>query len=188
MKNFHRLFFLSCISFTCIYKPALAQIQLYQLSGVVADAQYKYPLGYTAVFVDGTGRATVASSEGFFSIAVAANERITFSRVGYLPKSYIVPDTLTDDIVSIGVFMYQDTVELGIIEIYPWPTREEFREAFVSLQLEEEKKLNPENFPGIQFFPADTVPPEPTVMNPISYFYENVVQPIEYSRKKRKKA
>lgn len=167
---------------------ASAQVKLYQISGIIADAEYKIPLGYTAVFVDGTGRATVASSAGFFSIAVAAKEKITFSRVGYLPKSYIVPDTLTDDIISIGVFMFQDTVELGAVEIYPWPTRDEFHDAFVSLQLQEEKQLSAENFPGIQFFPADTVPPDPTWRNPVSYFYENVVQPIEYNRKKRKKA
>jgi hypothetical protein len=167
---------------------AFSQVPVYQVSGIAADAQYKFPLPYTALFVEGTGRATMASAEGFFSIAVSPGEKITFSRVGYLPKSYIVPDSLTADIVSIGVFMYQDTVELSTIEIYPWPTRDEFHDAFVSLQLQEEEKLLQENFPGINFFPADTVPPEPTWRNPVSFFYENVVQPIEYNRKKKKKA
>ncbi|MBC8047110.1 MAG: hypothetical protein H7Y00_09970 [Fimbriimonadaceae bacterium] len=188
MKNLYtRTFILVIFSFYAKEKIS-AQAKLFQLSGIVADAGYQYPLPYTAVFVEGTGRVTIASQMGFFSIAVAAGEKITFTHVGYTPKSFLVPDTLSADLVSIGVFLMLDTIELNLVEIYPWPTRDEFHDAFVALQLAEEKKIDPINFPGIRFTITDTVPHAPTIMNPISFFYENVVQPIEYNRKKKKKA
>lgn len=164
-----------------------AQIKLYQLSGIVSDAASSFPLAYTAVNIDGTYRATWANEKGFFSIPVAAGEKIIFTHVGFEPKSFIVPDTFSTDIVSIGVFMHEDTIELTTVEIYPWPDVHEFHDAFVGLQLAEEKY-------EIEFFgikgkeQIDTVPPEPTIFQPISLFYEEIIKPIEYKRKKKNKA
>lgn len=187
MKQFYKAIF-TIILLTLSSFHVSAQVKLYQLSGIVSDEQYKYPLAYTAVYVEGTSRVAVASSMGFFSIAVAAGEMITFTHVGYAAKSFVIPDTLHSDMVSIGVFLAEDTVELNVVEIYPWPSRDEFHDAFVGLQIAEEYKLSAINFPGINFHPKDTVPPPPTIMNPISFLYENIVQPIEYNKKKKKTA
>jgi len=173
------------VIFICLQLSGRTQVKLTQLSGFTVDAVTEYPLPYTSVEIKGTWRGTAANSLGFFSLAVAANDTIQFSTVGYEPKMFIVPDTITNDMTSIGVFLKRDTILLDVVVIYPWPSREDFQEAFVGLQLaREERSISILGIKGVE--QIDTVPKEPTIFQPISLLYEEVIKPIEYKRKKRK--
>jgi hypothetical protein len=162
-----------------------AQQQLVQLSGLVSEAGSGYPLPYSTVRVLNSYRGTVSNGSGFFSLVVAPNDSIQFSSVGYQSRTYVVPDTITDMITSIGVFLSRDTMLLDVVEVYPWPSRDDFRDAFLALQLAD-PMLTMGPIPGIKTV-VDTVPKSPTIFNPITLFYEEVIQPIEWSRKKRNK-
>ncbi|HAE36121.1 MAG TPA: hypothetical protein DCG22_10030, partial [Bacteroidetes bacterium] len=152
-----------------------ASAQLIQLSGIVAEDRTGYPLPFATVHVLGTYRGTVSSANGFFSLVVAPNDSIRFSSVGYESRLFVVPDTLTDVITSIGVFLPIDTMQLETVEVYPWPTRDDFADAFLALQLaNHELRMGP--IPGIKTV-VDTVPPAPTIFNPITLFYEEIIKP-----------
>jgi len=172
------------ICLSCTYNLR-AQENLIQLSGLISEVRTGYPLPYSTIQVLNTYRGTVANSSGFFSLVVAPNDSIRFSSVGYESKIFVVPDTLTDVITSIGVFLGRDTMVLDVVEVYPWPSREDFRDAFLSLQLaQNELTMGP--IPGIKTI-VDTVPKGPTIFNPITLFYEEIIEPLEWSRKKRNK-
>lgn len=163
-----------------------AQRRLMQLSGVIIDGQYSYPLPYATVEILNSYRGAAANSQGFFSIVVAVGDSLRFSSVGYKPRMYIVPDTITDIITSIGVLLERDTVFLNTVEIYPWPKREDFKNAFLAMQMAEpELTMGP--IPGIKM-QVDTTRVAPTIFNPITLFYESVIAPIEYNRRKKNRA
>lgn len=114
-----------------------------QLSGVVVTEEGKevIVLPYTNVAVKGTSRGTITEMDGFFSIVVVKGETVVFSRIGYKNEQYIIPDTLTSDSQSIVQSLIKDTVMLAEAVIYPWPSRENFKEEFLSMDVVDEYQL-----------------------------------------------
>ena len=171
--------------FTCTTQNVQAQQELIQLSGIVTDAETMFPLSYATVSVPNEMRGVNASVEGFFSIVVKRSDTLQFSAIGYKPKLYVVPDSGTDVIESIAVKLESDTLTLEQFVIYPWPSKEDFREAFLAYQETQQYVVGP--LPGLRRpWEIDTVPQAPSpIMNPISFFYDEVVKPIQWKKKKR---
>ncbi len=183
IRKYRFLISLLSICLTCY--STTAQNSLIQLSGIITDEQTNIPVSYATVLVENELRGVNASMEGFFSIVVARTDTIQFSALGYKPKYYVVPDTGTDNIASIAVFLKKDTITLDLVEIYPWPSPEDFRDAFLAYQENRQYTVAP--IPGLKS-PAeiDTVPKPPSpIMNPISFFYEEVIKPIQWQKRKR---
>ena len=55
--------------------------------------------------------------------------------MGYKDINYIIPDTLTSNRYSAIQLMTKDTIYLPETVIYPWPTREQFRYAFLNTEI-----------------------------------------------------
>ncbi len=163
-----------------------AQSELIQLSGIVTDDQTLLPVPYAQVSVPASRHYTYSSVEGFFSMVVDPLDTIEFSALGYKTRMYVVPDSGFQVITSIAVFLSKDTLMLDAVEIYPWPSREEFRDAFLAYQESRENQIGP--IPGIKSRnEIDTVPKAPSpIMNPISFLYEEVVKPVQWQKRKRK--
>jgi hypothetical protein len=51
---------------------------------------------------------------------------------------FIIPDTLTDNKYSLIQVLRTDTVYLKTTEVYPWPTKEQFKQAFLKLEMPED--------------------------------------------------
>jgi len=168
----------------CSLKHGEAQ-QYAQLSGIITDNSTGYAVPYASVTVPDDIRGVSASEIGFFTIVVKPLDTLQFSALGYKPKLYVVPDTMHDDLVSIAVSLQRDTIELDSFVVYPWPSREDFREAFLAYQETQPYVMQP--IPGIRGKELiDTVPKPPSpIMNPISFFYDEVVKPIQWRKPKR---
>lgn len=108
-----------------------------QFSGVLVDAKDLTPLPYATIQIEGTNRGAISNINGFFTFAAMIGDRIVITSVGYRPVSLYLSDTLTEDRYSIVQSMVQDTIMLTETVIYPWPSKEKFREAFVNLELPE---------------------------------------------------
>jgi hypothetical protein len=80
-------------------------------------------------------RGTVSDFNGFFSFVAQMNDTIEFSAIGYKRTSYVIPDTLTTDWYSLIKIMSRDTLLIQETVIYPWPTKDQFRQAFLNLQV-----------------------------------------------------
>ena len=90
---------------------------------------------YATVLIKGTGRGTVTDYQGFFSLVVAKGDVIEFSSVGHRSNSFYVPDSLSNDRYSIVELLTRDTVYLPETQIFPWPTKEQFKQAFLSINI-----------------------------------------------------
>ena len=111
------------------------QRKLIQFSGVVVDSEDLLQVPFTSIMVANTTRGTISDYSGYFSFVARENDTIVFSYIGYKPISYVIPDTLSNPRYSIIQMMHKDTIRLQEIEIYPWPSKEQFKEAFINLDV-----------------------------------------------------
>ena len=136
MLKIHK-FFLSAIFLTFSYNSALAQtnasdsVKLIQFTGVVLEADSLNPLPFTHITIKNSHIGTITDYYGFFSFVAKENDTIVFSNISYKRAEFIIPENLPDNRYSVIQLMQQDTFLLKETVIYPWPTREQFKEAFL---------------------------------------------------------
>lgn len=106
---------------------------LIQFSGVLVSSDSLDQVSYASVIDKTTGKGTMSDYYGYFSFVTRPGDTILFNAFGYKTSSYIVPDTLTEVRYSIIHVMTPDTLLLPEVDVYPWPSREEFARAFVEM-------------------------------------------------------
>lgn len=111
---------------------------LIQFSGVVVEGNDLRPVPYTSIIVKNTHRGTISDFYGYFSFVAKVNDTIEFSAIGFSPAQYIIPDTLTSNVYSLIQVLLKDTVYLRLTEVFPWPSKEQFKQAFLNLDLPED--------------------------------------------------
>ena len=106
---------------------------LIQLSGVVIAENTLEPAPYTTVYDRTQRRGVISDYYGFFSLVTMPGDTLFFRYYGYRTSTFIVPDTLTENRYSIIHMLESDTLQLAEVEVYPWPSREEFAKAFMEM-------------------------------------------------------
>lgn len=109
--------------------------RLVQFSGIVMAADSLTPVMYANIWDKNLRRGTVSNSQGFFSFVAYKGDTVLFSAVGYQKAKLVIPPDLEDSFYSVIQFMKTDTVLLPTAIIYPWPTPQEFKQAFLSLNI-----------------------------------------------------
>jgi hypothetical protein len=135
MKASLTLIIFILLSLTAFNAGAQQYNDLVQFSGVVVTADSLRPVPFVNIAVAKTGRGTTSDYWGFFSIVVHKNDLISFSAVGYKPGLFRIPDTLSENRYSLIQVMSSDTIMLTETVIYPWPSKEQFRHAFLTLNI-----------------------------------------------------
>lgn len=110
-------------------------IRLVQFSGVVVSSDSLRPLPFVNVYDHVSRRGTTSDYFGYFSFVAEKGDTIVFSSVGYKRSHFVIPDTLTTDRYSMIHLLKEDTIELEQKIIYPWPSKEQFAEAFVNTDI-----------------------------------------------------
>jgi hypothetical protein len=123
------------LSLSAIQANAQRINDLVQFSGVVVTADSLRPVPFATIAITKTGRGTTSDYWGFFSIVVRKNDLISFSAAGYRTGLFRIPDTLSENRYSLIQVMSSDTLMLTETVIYPWPSKEQFRHAFLTLHI-----------------------------------------------------
>lgn len=118
--------------------PEKKGLSLIQFSGVVVEGNDLRPVPYTSIIVKNTHRGTISDFYGYFSFVAKVNDTIEFSAIGFSSAQYIIPDTLTSNTYSLIQVLLKDTVYLRLTEVFPWPSKEQFKQAFLNLDLPED--------------------------------------------------
>jgi len=108
--------------------------KLIQLSGVVRN-EYLQPVQFAHIVIQSKNRGTISDLNGMFSFVVEPLDTVLFTAVGYKRVGLVIPDTLTKYHLPVDIYMETDTIWIEEVIILPWKTYEEFREAFLSLEL-----------------------------------------------------
>lgn len=115
--------------------------RLVQLTGIVLGSDSLNNLPYTTVYDKSSLRGTITDYHGYFALVAQPGDTLIFRQLGYKPATYIVPM----DIPMFGNALIQlmdiDTLFTKPVNVYPWPSREEFASAFVNLQLDYEDEI-----------------------------------------------
>src|SRR5690554_5313002 len=107
--------------------------KLVQFSGVLVSADSLDQVSYASIVDKTTGKGTMSDYYGYFSFVTRPGDTILFNAFGFKTSSYIVPDTLTEIRYSIIHLMTPDTMLLPEVDVYPWPSKEQFARAFVEM-------------------------------------------------------
>lgn len=96
------------------------------------------PLPYTTVAVKGSSRGAYSDIDGYFAFIALAGETVSFSRIGYKTVEIVVPDTLSSNHYKWLQIMTSDDYLLPEVIIFPWPSKEHFKQEFFALDISNE--------------------------------------------------
>ena len=141
---FRKTIVLLCTLFCQIWlqAPLLAQEtnsskarELIQFSGVIVTGDSLNKVPYVNIIITNSHRGTTSDFFGYFSFVAQELDTIQFSAVGFKNVQFVIPDSLSINRYSLIQLMVRDTILLPETFIYPWPTKEQFRQAFMNLDI-----------------------------------------------------
>lgn len=132
------LFVLWCVCLTGVtgFSTVWAQgdMRTIQFSGVVVDGEKSFAVPGVHVFIPRAGVGVVSNSMGYFSMPTMVGDTVVISAVGYKRHTMVIP--FREDLgFSVMIDLKEDVTMLPVIEIFPYPSPEVFKEAFLALQL-----------------------------------------------------
>lgn len=121
------------------YQIAIAQnsLNIVQFSGMVVAGDSLYGIPGVSIYVTKAGRGTISNELGYFSMPTLINDTVVLSAMGYKKKQLIVPKSDKQSVTMI-VELVEDTIYLPIIEIFPYPTEELFKQAFLAMNISDQ--------------------------------------------------
>lgn len=120
-----------------------------QVTGIViSDSMYRIP--YVKIFDVTTKRGVIADYYGYFAIVTHPGDTLQFSCLGYKRKFYVVADTTQLEAFSLVQILKEDTLQSDPVTVYPWPSKSEFADYFVNMDIPDDdlqrakKRLTPQ--------------------------------------------
>ncbi|MEJ2006000.1 MAG: carboxypeptidase-like regulatory domain-containing protein [Cyclobacteriaceae bacterium] len=105
------------------------------LTGVVMEADQQKPLPYVNIQLNNTIYGTASDSNGYFSIFVNPGDTLRFSSIGYQTAYFVMPYTVSNNRYSLIQLLRQETILLSEVVIFPGPSIDQFKEAFLDAEL-----------------------------------------------------
>jgi hypothetical protein len=143
MQHFSRLYISALLFFVSLsgfsQQPAKnadkKNSDLIQFSGVVVEGDSLRPVPYASVMIRNNYRGTVSDYFGYFSFVAKKGDTIEFSAIGYRDAMFVIPDSLSTNKYSLIQVLATDTIYLNTATVYPWPSKEQFKQAFLQLNI-----------------------------------------------------
>ena len=100
------------MAFALFWWQCQGQNSVIDVSGKVIDADSLSPIGSVFIYVPDQENGAITNENGFFSITIKPTDTLIFSAVNYLPKIYVLPDTLRSGKPYIEIALTLRTIEL----------------------------------------------------------------------------
>ena len=111
---------------------------LIQLTGIIVSGDNSLGVPGAFVFAPKTGRGASTNYIGYFSMPAHTGDTLLVKAIGFKQQFYIVP--LVTEKASVVITLTADANYLPMVEIFPWPTEQLFKEAFLALELDQTHK------------------------------------------------
>jgi hypothetical protein len=119
---------------------AQGQEKLVMFTGIITAGKTSEPLPEAYISIPRAGRGVLSNNVGYFAIPVLPGDSVVFSYLGFKKQYHIIPRRLAEQSYSAVVAMQEDVQMLTEVKVYPYPTEELFKQAFVNLKLPDEKE------------------------------------------------
>lgn len=106
-----------------------------QLSGIILNSDSTDAVAGVNVYVPKKGRGTSSGRFGYFSMPVLEGDSVVFSFIGLKRQTFKVPETVDNDRISLILTMEVDEIALAEVEVLPYPTEEEFKQAIIAMNV-----------------------------------------------------
>ena len=108
-----------------------------QLHGViVSNDSLIQLLPNVQILVKSRGQMTVSDRDGFFSLVAMPGDTVLFQHIGFRLNRFWVADTLEGEHFLARIVLEWDTEVLDPVIVYPWPSKENFKEEFLAMKIE----------------------------------------------------
>lgn len=109
--------------------------KIIQFSGVILDGDSLQPVPFSTIIITQRHTGTTADANGIFSFAAQEGDSIKFTSIGFDDAYFVIPDTLLTNKYSLIQLMTSDTILLRTHMVYPWPSKEQFKEEFMNTRI-----------------------------------------------------
>lgn len=106
-----------------------------QLSGVILNSDSTDAVAGVNIYVPKKGRGTSSGRFGYFSMPVLEGDSIIFSFIGLKKQTFKIPDIVENDRISLILTMEVDEIALAEIEVMPYPSEAEFKQAILAMNV-----------------------------------------------------
>jgi len=131
-----RIFFSVGLLLLCALNHHAAAQNYVQYSGVIVSTDSMKPISFASVYDLSNGNGTYANYQGFFSLVVSPGDSVVFWSIGFSKHFEVIPMTLIKtDKYSSEIKLEHLSYNLPATTIYPYPSRDAFRHAFLSLNI-----------------------------------------------------
>lgn len=111
--------------------------QTFVLKGTIVNGYNNELLAGAHITVN-KAYGTQTNNLGGFTLSVKGNDSLIVSFIGFKPLLYIVPQHEKGNYLT-KFKLFIDSVSLAEVEIFPYPTYEEFKEAFIAMDKQDEQ-------------------------------------------------
>jgi hypothetical protein len=108
------------------------------LRGTIYAASDSTPVPFATIFNQTQTEGTITNEHGIFSLKVSPSDTIRISAVGF--ENYFL--TAFENNAHLVVYLPTSTQQIDTIVIRPMPSKQLFRQEFMSLELAEENKVD----------------------------------------------
>ncbi|NBC84147.1 MAG: hypothetical protein GVY19_12335 [Bacteroidetes bacterium] len=110
--------------------------ELIQFSGRIINEKLE-PLSFAHVLIMSNLRGTITDMDGMFSMVVEPNDTVMMTCIGYKPKRIVIPDSIDQNFLTRDFVLSTDTIAIKEVVVYPWNSYQEFKQAFLNVELPE---------------------------------------------------
>jgi len=107
-----------------------------QLTGLILAADSQQPVQNASIRIRNTYRGVSTNIQGFFSLVAKEGDWIDITSMGFKKKSIQVPTGLKEPSYIRIIALESDTIVFRSVNIYPWPSRSKFKEAFLNVKID----------------------------------------------------
>ena len=130
------------------FSIAQGQDKVIQLSGLVVSGDDSYGIPGVHVYIPKAQIGTVSNSAGLFRISAMPGDTIIFSHIAYQKQTLVIPEDNVEMAMTVLIDLQTESTMMPMIEIFPYPTEEVFKEAFLALDLSDKREENMRNNVG----------------------------------------
>ena len=112
------------------------------LSGLISSGDSSYGIPGVHIYIPKAGIGTVSNSAGLFRIRALPGDTVVFSHIAYQKQTLVVPVDDYEMAMTVLVDMQTDEKLLPMVTIFPYPSEEVFKEAFLALDVETQQEKN----------------------------------------------
>lgn len=134
MRHLKRISFFFLLSLIGANAQAQGNQNIMQLTGLIVGGDSLYGIPGVHIYVPKAGRGTSTNYYGYFSLPTQVGDSIVISAIGYTKKEFVITYNEKKSI-SLIIELKEDTTVLPLLEVFPYPTEELFKHAFLTLKM-----------------------------------------------------